>query len=76
MNKGIFSGNKSILHTLFHIVTVFFYEISKFIIATGIVLLIFVLVFGEAKIEYGGILALGILMFFPLHYLVKRLNKR
>jgi len=74
MNMPANRKKSSILCSAFSLTVLILYSISKYYFFLGIGLLIILAFVGEIRMENAGILALSILVFFPLRYLNKRLN--
>jgi len=74
MNQISFKKH-SLLWTIVYIIIVALYSLSLILVVCGIGLLIFVLVFGDIVIKNGQILAFGILLYIPIRYFKKRLER-
>jgi len=74
MNTQTSGEQKSIIRSVIGLIVLILYSISKYYFFLGIGLLFILALTGEIHVQNAGILALGILMFFPLRYLNKRLN--
>ena len=64
------------IRSILSLIVLILYSISKYYFFLGIGLLIILAFIGEIRIHNAGILAFGILMYFPLRYLNKRINEK
>ncbi len=67
---------KNLVRQLFYIIVVALYCASIITVVIGIGVLTLILVYGWINIRDGQLLSLGILMFLPLHYLKKYLERK
>lgn len=69
------SKQGKLLRFIFFLIIGALYSISAIFLAYGFLVLVIIVIFGGINIQNGQIIALGILLFFPLRYLKNRLDK-
>ena len=76
MSNQIRGDRRLTIRSIIGFVVLILYSVSKYYFFLGLGLLIILAIVGEIKIQNAGILALGMLLFFPLRYLNKLLNEK
>jgi len=69
------SRRRAIFVAIIYFIVTIMYSVSIIFVGCGVALSVYILLFGNINIENGQIVALGILMYFPLRYCKKRLDK-